>query len=265
MNNASARQRGSALVETTILMVVMLPLVYAVAMIGKLIDLKQNVEQASRYAAWEATVYPASGTGGSAPQNITQRFFGSPEDLLQSHAVEPGNHSLWGLSDKQHQNHFEANTQVVIDQSSIQAGYRRDIAQPTTAMRVGQLAGKSGEVLDGLSGNAWGLSADGLLEANVSLELNTGTWLNAGAGQCGDAASTTCLNSNAVILVDGWSASDDSQARQRVRSLMPASALEPLGDAVSVVGNLPMFGELKGLKNAFGHVDMSVLPAYAKP
>ncbi|MGK0231192.1 MAG: hypothetical protein ACI9US_003869, partial [Gammaproteobacteria bacterium] len=74
--------------------------------------------------------------------------------------------------------------------------------------------------------------------------------------------SYVCLNSRAVILGDSWSASGDVQAAQRVRSLMPASVLEPIGNAVSVVGNLPLFQELKDLRGAFGHVDMRVLPEY---
>ena len=43
---------------------------------------------------------------------------------------------------------------------------------------------------------------------------------------------------------------------------MPASVLEPVGDAVSLLGHLPVLEELSGLKDAFGHVDMNVLPPY---
>ena len=63
-------------------------------------------------------------------------------------------------------------------------------------------------------------------------------------------------------MSDGWSASGDNQTRRRVRSLMPASILEPVGDAVSLLGHLPVLEELSGLKDAFGHVDMNVLPPY---
>lgn len=265
MNKLQREQRGSALVEAAILMMTMLPLIYAVVMLGKLIDLKQTTTQAARYAAWEATVYPAAGPNGAAPLGITQRFFGSPDDAIQTQLLEAGSHPLWGVAVASSNNRFETDTRVAINQPSAAAHYQRDISEPTVAMRVGQLAGKSGEILDGLSGNSWGLSADGLVQATVELEVAGGDWVTNGEQNCGTEGSSVCLNSSAVILVDGWSSSSDSQARERVRSLMPASALEPLGDAVSIVGKLPMFGELKGLKNAFGHVDMGVLPEYAKP
>jgi len=258
-------QRGSALVEATVLLVVLLPVIYGVVMLGKVIDLKQTTEQAGRYAAWESTVYPAQGPNSEAPLELTQRFFGNPDSTLQTALQEAGNHPLWGGQSRRPEARLEEETRVTIQSDAVSANYDRDISQPTVAMKVGQLAGKAGEILDGLSGNSWGLTPDGLLQANVGVQLDGNAWLGAGSDGCGNEQSTLCLNSSGVILVDGWSASDDAQARERVRSLVPASALEPLGNAVSIVGNLPMFGELKRLKGAFGHVDMQVLPEYAKP
>jgi len=258
-------QAGSALVEATVLLVVLLPVIYGVVMLGKVIDLKQTTEQAGRYAAWESTVYPAQGPDSQAPLEITQRFFGNPESTLQTAPQQPGNHPLWGHQSRRPNARLEQETRVAILPDAVSADYDRNISQPTIAMKVGQLAGKAGNVLDGLSGNSWGLTPDGLLQANVGVQLDGNAWLGAGSDGCANKQSTLCLTSSAVILVDGWSASDDAQARKRVRSLVPASALEPLGNAVSIVGNLPMFGELKRLKGAFGHVDMTVLPEYAKP
>ncbi len=265
MFNSGQKQQGSALVETSVLMVVLLPLIYGVVMLGKVIDLTQTTEQASRYAAWESTVYTAAGSNGAAPAGITERFFGAPTASLQTQSTEPGNNRLWGNTQTPTANRYEKDTRVAIKSQAITADYQRDIAEPTAAMVVGELAGKSGEILDGLSGNSWGLTANGLVQANVGVEMDGSAWLNAGATSCGSDQSSLCLKSSAVILVDGWSASNDAHSEERVRSLMPASAIEPLGDAISLVGNIPMFGELKGLKGAFGHVDMQVLPEYAKP
>lgn len=258
-------QHGSALVEASVLMLVSLPLIYGVVMLGKVIDLKQTTEQASRYAVWESTVYAASGANGAAPAGIMQRFFGAPTASLQTQSIEPGINPLWGNTQTPRANRFEKDTRVAIKTQAITADYQRDIAEPTAAMSVGEQAGKSGEILDGLSGNSWGLTANGLVQANVGVEMDNSAWLNAGSAGCGGDQSSLCLNSSAVILVDGWSASNDAHSAERVRSLVPVSAIEPLGDAISLVGNIPMFGELKGLKGAFGHVDMQVLPEYAKP
>ncbi len=67
-----------------------------------------------------------------------------------------------------------------------------------------------------------------------------------------------------MILADGWSSGSDRQTARQVRSLVPASAVEPVGKVLSLMGAVPVFEEMKGLKHAFGHVDMNVLPAYVE-
>lgn len=264
MNNPKS-SKGSALVETSILMTVMLPVIFGTAMVGKIIDLKQTAEQAGRYAAWEATVYPQSGPNNAAPTAIADRFFGQSSTAIQTHAIEAGSHRLWGELDKLEREGLAAETQVQILSNSVIASYERDISEPSVAMSIGQQAGRAGEFLDGLSGNSWGLSSDGLLRAEVGVAIQGNSWLASTQQGCASGETFACLQSASVILADGWSASGDVQAKRRVRSLMPASALQPLGDVVSLVGHLPMFKELKDLRGAFGHVDMSVLPEYAKP
>lgn len=260
-------QRGSALVESVILMTVMLPLIFGVAMIGKLIDLRQTSEIAGRYAAWEATVYSQAADGGSAtPGQLRSRFFGNTDNALTSRPSEPGSHSLWGEQAGDGATGLAAHADVTIDDSSVAAAFdQHGVGSPTVAMQVGAQAGAAGEVLDGLKGNDWGLNPDGMVRATVGVQVKGHDWLqSSGTDGCGGDGSVVCLQSDSVILADGWSASDDDQARRRVRSLMPASALQPLGDIVSNVGHLPMFKELKKLDGAFGHVDMGVLPEYAQ-
>ncbi|MGQ7848686.1 TadE/TadG family type IV pilus assembly protein [Granulosicoccus sp. 3-233] len=266
MIDPRCRESGSALVEASILMVVMVPLVFAVAMIGNLIDLKQTSEQAGRYAAWEATVYPSSGPGGSRPASVKERFFGDPANVVSSRASEAGRHSLWGESESGSDRSWSGKTAISIDESTVlAAAHQHGAGESTLAMHVGEVAGKAGTVLDGLSGNSWGLSSNGLVRSSIGVQVKTNDWLTAASSQgCGDTRSFACLQSSSVILVDGWSASSDDQARRRVRSLVPASALQPLGDVISNVGHIPMFKELKQLDGAFGHVDMNVLPEYAQ-
>ena len=50
-------QSGSAMLEFTLILGVILPVGLGIAMLGKLTDLQQTTEQAGRYSAWEATVY----------------------------------------------------------------------------------------------------------------------------------------------------------------------------------------------------------------
>lgn len=263
-----AHMSGSAMIECALLMFLMVPVLVGIAMIGKLIDLRQTTEQAGRYAAWEATVYSRDSLAGGQPKAVRERFYGIASKGILSQAADPGVNALWGEKDKAkvYAKGLLDATRVQIEESSARATpYLRDISTPTIAMSIGQQAGQSGEILDGLSGNSWGLSSDGMLRAGVGVNVKSNSWLVSSDQTCGAAGSFACIQSSSVILVDGWSASSDDQARRRVRSLMPASALEPLGNAVSLVGHLPVFKELKTLDGAFGHVDMTVLPKYAKP
>ncbi|ASJ74658.1 TadE/TadG family type IV pilus assembly protein [Granulosicoccus antarcticus] len=270
MNRLATKQAGSALIETAVLMTVMLPVVFGIVMIGKLIDLKQTSEQAGRYTAWEATVYPQSGQNAIRTGAVKERFFSAADTPIMTAASDPASNRLWGdaesgdaesIADRS----WEGQTDIVIDESS--AGGLPDekgVGSPSIAMRVGQTVGDTGKLLDGLSGNSWGLSTNGLLRAGVGVQVKANDWLAASDQACGNEGNFACLHSKSVILVDGWSAANDDKARRRVRSLVPASALQPLGDMVSKVGMLPMFKELKQLDGAFGHVDMSVLPEYAQ-
>ncbi len=266
MIDPQRRESGSAMVETAILMVVMVPLVFGVVMIGNLIDLKQTSEQAGRYAAWEATVYPSAEPGGARPASVRERFFGEPDSVLSSQTTDTASHRLWGESEAVEDRSWAAKTAVSIDESTVlAAAHQQGVGDSTIAMQVGETAGKAGTILEGLGGNSWGLTANGLVRSSIGVQVKANEWLHTTDTEgCGVAGNFACLQSSSVILVDGWSASSDNQARRRVRSLVPASALQPLGDIVAKVGHLPMFKELKNLDGAFGHVNMNALPEYAQ-
>jgi hypothetical protein len=259
-HTAQQSAKGSALVETTVLMVVMLPLIFALVMVGNLIDLKQTLEQAARYASWETTVASAPNESISSAK-VQERYFSASDTPISSEVQTPTLNALWGEYDHSMGGLQSAST-VLLDQSSIEIMSTENITTPTAAMKIGQAAARSGEILDGVSGNSWGLSPRGPSSMSVAVKIKSSHWLPSSVSECSGVGSHVCLNSHAVILSDSWSSSDDSQAEQRVRSLMPATVLEPIGNAVSVVGNLPLFQELKDLRGAFGHVDMRVLPEY---
>ena len=60
--------------EFALLVTIMAPLLFAIPMIGKLIDVRQTAVQASRYTAWETTVGVAPGAGNA----VRGRFFTDP-------------------------------------------------------------------------------------------------------------------------------------------------------------------------------------------
>ena len=252
--------KGNALVETAVLMVAMLPVIFGLAMVGDLIDLRQTLEQASRYTSWESTV-ASKPDGAIANTAVRERFFNAPDQPIFSSAQTASNNALWGREQDSARG-MQSESAIVLDPSSVTVELNENVTRSTVGMRIGQAAARSGEILDGVRGNAWGLSSSGPSSAMVATKIKSTKWLPSSLTECSESGRYICLNSRAVILGDGWSSSDDAQAEQRIRSLMPASILEPIGNAVSVVGHLPLFQELKDLRGAFGHVDMQVLPEY---
>ena len=107
----------------------------------------------------------------------------------------------------------------------------------------------------------WSLSGDGLTVGGVRVGVEKNGLLRNAPSPCTVAGAYACLEELSVIMSDGWSAENDRQAVKRVRSLVPANALREIGDVFSLAGKIPVFKELEGLENAFGHVDVSKLPA----
>lgn len=252
---------GSALIETTVLMLVMLPVVFAMVMMGNLIDLKQTTEQASRYTAWETTIRPAAFRRSSPAADVENRFFQSPLNPISSKQFLATKNPLWNGEDPNNDSLSEEFV-LRINPRTLDVNSEHSPSRFSPALEVGKAISRSGEILSNVSGNEWGLSANGVLSSTVAVTLENSDWLPTGGMDCPDTASGLCLKSKTSIYNDDWSASHDVQAIKRIRSLMPASALQPVGDALSVVGNLPLFSEIKDLKHAFGYVDMSLLPEY---
>lgn len=262
MMNSYPTEHGNALVETTVVMLVMLPAVFAMALMGNLIDLKQTNEQAARYVAWESTVETANTESISIPL-VSDRFYESAGNPIQSVRMPESVNRLWGDQTDAPVTMSTA-FELEIKADSLTVNAAQPNSSPSAAMMVGQAVSQSGKLLEGISGNSWGLTANGVSSSTVEVAIEDSEWIPSAGNACSNSTYLTCLGSRSAILNDSWSASGDQQAAQRIRSLMPATVLQPLGRAVSVVGNLPLFGELKDLKGAFGHVDMSVLPEYEK-
>jgi sirohydrochlorin ferrochelatase len=72
------RSAGQALVETMIALIAIVPLLFGIAWVAKLIDLQQATQQAARALAFECTVHPAACTPEGAEHfggEIRRRFF----------------------------------------------------------------------------------------------------------------------------------------------------------------------------------------------
>ena len=92
VRNPHAVSSGAALVEFVVLAIIMVPLLFAIPMIGKLIDVEQTAVQASRYAAWETTVGVSAADGNA----LRGRFFADPAAPIATGAAGAGKQSTLG-------------------------------------------------------------------------------------------------------------------------------------------------------------------------
>lgn len=274
---------GSAMVEFAMLLGVLLPVGLGVAMLGKLSDLTHTTEQASRYAAWEATVYSRNALA-SQLSAVEARFYGHPDSRISSDvnnnpqvndqgSDQQGVNPLWGRP-ATYQGTLRDFASVSRDtQQRILPSYEFDTGAAQIGNVIGSAVTATANQLSGFSGNSWGLPGDGLLRSGVEVAVEPTPLLLGTQGRCGTPAADTeadnaqrvCIRSAGVILADGWAASGDAQAVSRVRSLVPSSIMSNVGEALSGLLGNTFFPELDPLDEAFGYVNMGVLPEYAQP
>ena len=259
------------MIETVILLVVFVPLMFAMPMIGKLIDLRQTAIQAGRYATWEATV--ANGADRRADQ-VASRFFGRADAALSSDPVEPGENVMWGGVSRDAGEDSERGvrsgpTDLVgwTDHAAIGIDDTTVVATPWStghgdlgaAGTVGKAIRQAGRAL---GGNKWDLAKTTLTRAEVGVDVSTNGWFENQGVACGEGIGG-CVRESGVILVDGWSVGSDVQAKRRVQALVPATHLKKVGKLLSKLGVIPVMRELDGMEDMFGHVDTRPLPAHA--
>ncbi len=286
------QQTGSALTEMIVLGLVMVPLMFTVPMLGKLIDLKQQSIQASRYLAWQQTHAPQQARNTVQTQNeLRQRFFSSAElpleTLLDGNNSGFAGHHLWGSdtttpysskgSDdvpEMWQSLSFSDSVQIRDSSSVFSV--NDNGLPEAAKLVSEGVNLATSVIDTLSSAEWDVATNGVYAIDMGIETEVGNLLSQQGSNCDHAQSgdqgevadtgstsgpgTLCFGIRSAILADGWSAASDAQARRRVQTMVPATVLDPLGNVLSVLGALPIFKELRPLDDSFGHVDVNVLP-----
>ena len=278
-------QSGSAMLEFTLILAVILPVGLGIAMLGKLTDLQQTTEQAGRYSAWEATVYSRQALNDKHITAVDERFFHAQDSDISSLAAS-GETSvkkniLWGEPTARAGSLRDLSSVSRAAGTTVESAYTFDTGKAKASRISGEAVAAVGGLISDLKGNSWGLVADGLLRSSVDVAVRPTGLLHALHGQCGNHASANsasgntseasdknehvCVSAAGVILADGWSASSDAQAKSRVRSLVVGSTLTRVGEGLSALLGSILFPELDPLDEAFGHVDMTVLPEYAKP
>lgn len=286
-------QRGSALAELLVLSIAMIPLMFMVPMLGKLMDLRHTAISASRYVAWEDAMGPAANSRSRSTELVGRRFFSSPESVISTQtagvagnrldAVEGGVNPLWGSTTASRHTNESAQSfwRVFNFQDSVQNN-PQSLASTVSNHALGGVAGTVSDsintmasVLDFADGVRWDLRAGDYTAGTIDIEADVGNLLFPAGGRCGASPgtgdtpdvsdeSTICFTESTAILSDTWGVPDSENVEDSIeahtRSFVPGVVLQPLGRFLSVLGNLPIVEELEDLQHAFGYVDASQLP-----
>lgn len=262
------RQAGQALTEMAVVAAVLVPLFLLVPTLSKYIHLKQTAQQAARSAAWEATVtrdYAWNQLNATSQRRLLlDRHFGNGTDPIRTVA------SSAGEGDRVRSvmmNSFSDRTLVE----------RRDVRllpyRNQNATGVMSIIEGSGRLLELLPGE-FPPNRNGLVSSELVVNPRNLRTADGGAARFlapFDAIDLE-LRGTHTVLADGWNAAGSgidghvSQNRDRsvdaqVRTLVPMSSLEPLGDVLDSVGFLdilPVVGVTTRLRP--GYIQPDIVP-----
>jgi len=271
-------EKGSALVESLLIVGVMVTFMIGLPMIGKLIDLKQTTIQASRYAAWEKTVEPDLNET-SAVQDIDTRFFmDAAAPIRSTRAPDTAKNFLWGgirTGEDADDGSANANGGDTPPQSGNMELYQKagitltDGSVVSTAASAGEdgyVYTKAGKIVAKIgafiSPDGWDRGdplRNGLVFTNVEARVKANALFSLGGDNCG-GGDEGCISEGTAILIDGWSAADHEVIRDRVHGFVPTNRLHQLGNFISKIAILPMFDDLEHLDDAFGCVKTNIVP-----
>ena len=268
MDPGAHPQRGSALVESILIVGVLIIFMAGVPMIGSMIDLKQTTIQASRYSAWEKTVHVNETHAGDL---VDERFFrdaSSPISSSGNSNLAPNR--LWGEIEQppadQDAALRNANGSVPTDQlgQGILGDARVTIANNPVNVVSAEDAANTGSIYNGVSTVVTTLGSfispdgwepgnpvsNGLVVSTVDAKIEGNTFLAAGAS----------MKEHTSIFIDGWAAGDHNTIKERVHGFVPTNRLERVGAFVSKLKVIPMLDDLEHLEKAFGCVKTNIVP-----
>ncbi|NTV93983.1 MAG: hypothetical protein HGA75_01015 [Thiobacillus sp.] len=191
------RQQGQSTVEFVVLSLVLLPLLLAVPLVGKYMDIAQATALASRYVAFEGAVRHGSSDAGwksdaELAQEVRRRFFSNSDAPVKSGDsagdFDAHRNSLW----------FDHRSAALLPDfaGNVTAkANRRSLAQPAGAVFAGSL----------------GLSDTNLVAGEVVVRIADVAGL-----EPFDALGLSVRRSTA-LLADPWAASGPADVKARIR------------------------------------------------
>jgi len=258
-------QKGNAITEFAVSLVVLVPMFLMIPMMGKVADMNSSTIQASRYAAWERTVSDtADKTDDELETELENRFFSKIDIGIQSNrgqlTDDQYKNPLWrGYGDKR----LLVSAQNDVSKS-VQSGATPGNAAGSIETVMTRFAGAFGALSDNAD---FDVNMNGLYDANVMTNVGSTTVGENKVGFEGDkncAGETTnlvftCIRRHNVILTDAWSSESSEQAENRTRSLVPMGIFSDITPFFEIIGSMPLLKEFGGFEP--GYVDSDVIPA----
>lgn len=248
------RQRGQAMVETTVMFGVIVTMFLGIWYLGKFHDVQASTIQSARYAAWERTVHSTGAMGDTTLQKQARaRLFTWNRDAFKN-TDGAANGSSWTTQNAIWRDH--ASNARLIDRPddvviATSIGPMAGRAAGAAADATGKLSG----VLDAITGGE-PLPAGGTATGAVSVKLNNMARLPAPL----DALNLT-LRENHSLVFDAWDANGPRQAALRSRTFTVSGPLARIDSLLA-----PVEWALSWIEPAFrdlhlGQVCPDVVPA----
>ncbi len=253
--NTPRHQRGQSMVEMAVLCLVLVPLFLLIPILGKYIHIRQQSQQATRAAAWEATTarsYAVPSTTQVRPQLIA-RYFGAADSKITSATPTSNVERL----DDPLLNTFS--DQPLLQRSDIGLRAYRNDAEPG-------IMGKVTGLLSKLPG-PFPPNERGLITASMDMRIRDLRTTDGSAATYLEPFDTIGLRmqTSSTLLTDPWNAAgagitgnNPRSVKAQIRNIVPSSNLEGTASALKALSWLPLFGVIGDLKP--GHIEPDVVP-----
>lgn len=253
--NPRRLQRGQSMVEMVVLCLVLVPLFLLIPILGKYIHIRQQSQQATRSAAWEATTarsYAVPSNAQVRPQLIA-RHFGAADSKITSAAPTTTAERL----DDPLLNTFS--NQPLLQRSDISLNAYRNDREPGI---MGKLSGLVSKLPGPFPPNE-----RGLITARMDMRIRDLRTADGSAAAYLEPFDTIGLRmqTTSALLTDPWNAAgagitgnNPRSVKAQIRNMVPTSNLEQGAKMLKGVSSLPLFGVLGDLKP--GHIEPDVVP-----
>lgn len=274
-----ANQKGQALTEFVVVgLFILVPLFLIIPTVAKLISLKQDVELAARYAAWERTVWyqsvgaaNLSGYNGVVPvksdaeiaSEIDHRIFARDVQPIVSDGDGTGTQVAYELDPFARRLNQQQAPLLKQGNAGAPAGQAKYASVNTSQSTVpGLLAGFTADFFNAIGGvTRFKLNTKGLFDASVSVDIADLTDI---FGLANANLDSLKLSAHNVLLAESWTAGGTEHAKYLVSGLLPQQYLDNdvVGDFQALASAFPIARELDPDCLDFGHTDLEPVPTH---